>query len=345
MPYTLDELAKMVTGNVVGDGTIVVQGVAALESAGTCDISFVAGPRYESAALASKAACFVVPERWSMQLGTRAQIRVQSVDRAMATIAKAMLPPLPSPSPTVHPRASIASTAVLGKEVHVGACAVIGERVTIGDGTRIRAGAIVADDVTIGCNCDIHSGVVLRECVHVGNRVSIDANSVIGGEGFGYYQGDGIPEKIPQLGTVVIGDDVEIGACVTVDRARFHSTVIHPHVKIDNLVQVAHNVVIGRSSVIVSQVAIAGSVHIGSGCIIWGQAAIAPNVKVGDFATVSAKAGVVEDVPPKTCVGGFPAIDAKRHMLATKRMQGLDKVLRKIRSRLDNLDGGRHAKK
>jgi UDP-3-O-[3-hydroxymyristoyl] glucosamine N-acyltransferase len=275
---TLRELADRLGGRLDGDPARQVRAVAALADAGPDDVAFVSLPRYAKAAAASSAGCLVVPEAWpppkdaGTAPGPCALLYVADVNRAMVRAAEMLCPPLPVPPAGVHPKASVAGSAVLGEGVHVGACAVVGEHVRIGDRTRIRAGAVVADEAVLGADCDVHSGVVIRERCRLGDRVVVHAGSVIGSDGFGYLPGEAGPEKIPQLGTVEIGDDAEIGAGVTVDRARFGATRIGRKVKIDNLVQIAHNVDVGEGTVIVAQVAVAGSTRIGRGCRIAGPA-------------------------------------------------------------------------
>jgi UDP-3-O-[3-hydroxymyristoyl] glucosamine N-acyltransferase len=337
---TLGELARLVGGRLDGDPARQVEGVASLAEAGPGDVAFVATPRYADAAAASKAACLVVAEGWQ-GTGRGAILYVADPNRAMIAVAEALCPPLAQPAPGIHPKASVAETAVLGSGVHVGACAVVGEKVRLGDRTRIRAGAVVADEAAIGADCDIHSGVVVRERVRLGDRVIIHAGSVIGSDGFGYVAGPAGPEKIPQLGTVEIGDDAELGACVTVDRARFGVTRIGPKVKIDNLVQIAHNVDIGEATIIVAQVAIAGSTRIGRGCVIAGQAAIDGHLTVGDGARIAAKAGVTKDVPPGADVSGYPAEPHREHLrreAAARHMEDVLDRLKGVESRLEALE-------
>jgi UDP-3-O-[3-hydroxymyristoyl] glucosamine N-acyltransferase len=274
----------------------------------------------------------VVPQDWQGGVGRAALLKVADPNLAMVAIAVALCLPLPEPEAGVHPQAAVSKTAVLGKGVHVGACAVVGERVRIGDRTRLRAGAVVADEAVVGADCDIHSGVVLRERVRLGDRVVIHAGSVIGADGFGYLAGRAGPEKIPQLGTVEIGDDAELGACVTVDRARFGVTRIGPKVKVDNLVQIAHNVQVGAGTIILAQVAIAGSTRIGQGCVIAGQAAIDGHLVIGDGVRIAAKAGVTKDVAPGTDVSGYPAVPHREDLRQQAAMKQIGDVLARLRA-------------
>jgi UDP-3-O-[3-hydroxymyristoyl] glucosamine N-acyltransferase len=343
---TLGELAELVGGRLAGDPGRQVQGAAGLAQAEADEVAFVASARYGDAAGATRAACLVVPRDWRGEASGRAILYVDDPNRAMVAIAEALCPPLPAVLPGIHPQASVAGSAVLGQDVHAGACAVIGEKVRIGDRTRIRAGAVVADEAIIGADCDIHSGVVIRERVRLGNRVVIHAGSVIGSDGFGYLPGKAGPEKIPQLGTVEIGDDVELGACVTVDRARFGATRIGPKVKVDNLVQIAHNVEIGEATVIVAQVAIAGSTRIGRGCVIAGQAAIDGHLVIGDGARIAAKAGVTKDVPPGTDVSGYPARRHREDLRQQASVRRIEEVLDRLKAverRLEALQKKDHA--
>jgi UDP-3-O-[3-hydroxymyristoyl] glucosamine N-acyltransferase len=279
----------------------------------------------------------VVPQDWKGGLGRAAILKVADPNLAMVAIAAALCLPLPQPQAGVHPQASVAKTATLGKGVHVGACAVVGERAVIGDRSRIRAGAVVADEAVVGADCDIHSGVVLRERVRLGDRIIIHAGSVIGADGFGYLPGREGPEKIPQLGTVEIGDDVELGACVTVDRARFGATRIGPKVKVDNLVQIAHNVQVGAGTIILAQVAIAGSTRIGAGCVIAGQAAIDGHLAIGDGVRIAAKAGVTKDIAPGTDVSGYPAVQHREDLRQQAAMRQMEDVLARLKAAEERL--------
>jgi len=338
-------VAKLVGGRLEGDPGREVAGVASLAEAGPADVAFLSLPRYRKAAARSSAGCLVVPDDWEPSAeagegpGPAAILYVDDVNRAMARIAEALCPPLPTPAAGVHPKAAVAETAHLGRDVHVGACAVVGAGARVGDRTRIRAGAVVADEAVIGSDCDVHAGAVICERCRLGSRVIVHAGAVIGSDGFGYLPGEAGPEKIPQLGTVEVGDDVEIGAGATVDRARFGATRIGPKVKIDNLVQIAHNVEIGEGTVIVAQVAIAGSARIGRGCTIAGQAAIDGHLTIGDGARVAAKAGVTKDVPPGTDVSGYPAAEHREHLRREAALRRMEEVLERLKRVEQRLSG------
>ncbi len=340
----MGELAQEVGGRVEGDPARRVGGVAGLDEAETGDVSFVTEASGDSPD-ESKAGCLVVPADWSGQAREgQALIRVADPNRAISRIAEVLLPPPPAPAPGVHPRAVVAPSAVLGADVQVGPCAVVGEGVWLGDRTRVRAGVVVEAEAVVGADCDLHAGVVVRERVRIGSRVVIHAGSVIGSDGFGYLSGKSGPEKIPQLGTVEIGDDAELGACVTVDRARFGVTRIGARVKIDNLVQIAHNVTIGEGSILVSQVGVAGSTKIGRGCVIAGRAAIDGHLVIGDGARVGGMAGVTKDVPPGTDVSGFPAIPHSNELRRQAALRRIGEVLERldaVERRLAQLDEGR----
>lgn len=338
MPRTLGELADIVGGRLDGDPKTMIEGIASLETAQQHDISFVASRRFWGAASKSSAGCLVIPTNWPAMSGKHAFLRVSDVNRATAVLTETLLPSPLTPEAGIHPKASVAATAVLGTNVHIGPCAVVGERASIGDNTHIRAGAVVADEVVIGDNCDIYEGVVVRERVRIGDRVRIHPNSVIGADGFGYRELDGVLRRMPHRGSVHIGNDVEIGSCVTIDRARFELTRVADHAKIDNLVQIAHNADVGEGAIIVSMVALAGSVRIGRGCEIGGQAAIREHVRLGDRSRIAAKAGVTRNVPSGREYGGYPAIPHERNKKNMARFSRLSETIDKLSERLRKLE-------
>ncbi|MBM4153038.1 MAG: UDP-3-O-(3-hydroxymyristoyl)glucosamine N-acyltransferase, partial [Kiritimatiellaceae bacterium] len=262
-------------------------------------------------------------------------IRVKNPDAAFAKAAMCFYVPVPAPASGVHPTAIVASDVVLGDQVSIGPYCVIESGVKIGDGTVISAQCYVGFRSVIGSQCLLYPQVSLREFVTIGNRTIIHNGTVVGSDGFGYsVNAEGIRTKIPQIGTVEVGDDVEIGANVAIDRARFGKTRIGNGVKIDNQVQIAHNVVVGDHAVLVAQCGIAGSSSIGSKTIVAGQAGVAGHLTIGSGVVIAASAGVSKDIPDGAYVMGSPAMPADR----MKRTHAGIMLLPKMKERIAALD-------
>jgi UDP-3-O-[3-hydroxymyristoyl] glucosamine N-acyltransferase len=297
-PHTVGSLAKQVGGTVVGEGAAtVITGVNDLRSAGPSEISFLANSKYEKQARDSRAGAILVTRGEACELGGTL-VQVESPNAAFAHIAQLFAPPPVRFEPGVHPSAVVAPDAHLGADVSVQPNAVIGSKARIGRGTVIGAGSVVGAETTIGEHCVVHPLVSIRERCVIGSRVILHSGVVIGGDGFGYEQRDGRHVKIVHTGIVQIDDDVEIGANSTVDRARFGKTHIGAGAKIDNLVMIAHNVVVGPLSIVVAQTGISGSTTLGRGVVLAGQVGLAGHINVGDGATVTAQSGITKDVPP-----------------------------------------------
>ena len=256
---TVSELAAHVGGRVTGDGSVVIARVASLDSAGGGDISYVEDEKFFAAARNSLASCLIVPEGSGLELAC--QIAVKNSKLAFALIAEVLHPPRQR-VPEIHSSAVIAEDAKIGKNVFVGAFVCIGEGSTIGDRTQIRAGAKIGDHVTVGTDCVIHPNVFIEDGMTIGNRVILHAGVTIGADGFGYVRGDMGYHKFPQIGTVVIENDVELGANTTVDRGALGRTRIGKGTKLDNMVHVGHNCDIGERVVIAAQTGISGCVVI-----------------------------------------------------------------------------------
>ena len=343
--HTVGELAAMLGGEVEGDASATVRGVAALRDALPGDLSFLANPRYAAQVAGSRATVVLVRRDWQGE-HTASLIRVDNPDRAFAQVVPLFVLPPPRFEPGVHPTAIVGEGTVLGEGVHIGPYAVIGRGCRIGANCVVEAHVVLGDKVTLGEGTHLRPHVSVREGVRMGRGVSVHNGTVIGSDGFGYtitLDANGAPliEKVPQLGIVEIGDDVEIGANVTIDRARFGATKIGDHVKIDNLVQIAHNVQIGASSGVVAQVGISGSTHIGSGVMLWGQAGLAGHLDIGDGATVHAQAGVSKNVPAGMAVVGSPAMErreAAKTLLAGRAIERLQKRVEELESRLRALE-------
>ena len=312
---TVAELAALAGGAVEGGSPDAqVTGVSSLHDALPGDVSFLANPKYAPQLAATKAtAVFVRADaEVSPSAAGGALVRVESPDGAFAKAVPLFTVPPPVRTPGVHPTAVVDPTATLGKDVHVGPLSVIGPGAKIGDRCVIEAHVVVDDGAEIGPDCHLYPMVSVRERCRIGARVTIHNGTVIGADGFGYETKVGPAgievKKIPQLGIVEIGDDVEIGANTTIDRARFGATVIGHHTKIDNLVQIGHNVRTGPYCGIVSQVGIAGSTHLGTGVMIWGQAGLAGHLTIADGVEILAHAGVAGDLLKPGQYLGAPAV-------------------------------------
>ena len=287
---TVSELAKHVDGRAFGDGSAVIHRVASLETASGNEIAYVEDEKFFAAASASKASCVIAPAGADVKAACR--IEVKKPKLAFALIAEILHPPKKR-SPEIHPSSVIAPSAKVGEQVFIGAFVCIGEDSSVGDGTQIRAGAKLGDDVRVGKNCVIHPNVFLEDGVTIGDRVILHAGVVIGADGFGYVRDEHSHHKFPQIGTVVIEDDVELGAHTCVDRAALGRTRIGRGTKIDNLVHVGHNCDIGERVVIAAQTGISGSVTIENDCIIGGQVGFGDHIRVQSGAVIGSKAGVL----------------------------------------------------
>lgn len=330
----LSELARVVGGILDGEGQVEIHGVAGIGTAVEGEISFIANPRYASEAASTQASAVIVAEDWTAECPA-SLIRVSNPDAAFAKAALAFYTPPPLPAIGVHPSTVIADGVELSEGVRIGALCVIEAGVKIGANTIISPQCYIGHQVQIGEDSCLYPQVSVRESAIIGNRTIIHSGTVVGSDGFGYsVDGDGIRTKIPQIGAVQIGDDVEIGSNVSIDRARFGKTRIGNGVKIDNLVQIAHNVVIEDHAVIIAQVAIAGSTTIGSRVIMAGQSAAAGHLKVGAGAVIGAKAAVTKDVPPGEYVIGFPAMPAMKY----KKIQAIIARLPALKERIRDLE-------
>jgi len=331
-PIRLSEVARLVGGRVVGDAAVEVSGVAGLREAGPGEISFLARKDY-APLLASTRAAAVIVGRDAPACATPVVV-VDDPDAAFSRVVERFTPAPDPLSPGVHPSASVDPSAVLGAGVSVGPCAVVEGGARVGDRTVLRAGSYVGRGARIGSDGMLHPGARLLDGVEAGDRVTVGAGTVVGCDGFGFLSGGpgGLPRRVPQSGTVVLGDDVDLGACVTVARARFGKTVLGRGVKVDCLVQIAHNVRIGDGTIVVSQAGIAGSARVGRGVIMAAQSGVAGHVEVGDGAVLAGRAGATRDVAPGEVVSGFPAgphADWRRREVLLRRLPALLERLRK----------------
>jgi UDP-3-O-[3-hydroxymyristoyl] glucosamine N-acyltransferase len=341
-PKTVAEIAVLVGGQAVGDAAHVVSAVAEVAAAGPRDVASLHNMKYVAAAQAAPAGCLLVPPAAKdADFKAKAKIIVEDPQAAFAVLLGLIENARRARAASgVSPKASIHPEAKLGAGVRVGDFSVIERGAVVGDGTTILPLCYVGENAIIGKNCLLHArAVVQTDCV-LGDRVILHPGAVIGSDGFGFTtdKKTGRHTKIPQIGNVVIGDGVEIGANTTIDRATLGSTVIESGAQIDNLVQIAHNVKIGRDSVVVSQVGVAGSTSVGRNVILAGQAGVAGHLTVGDGAIIAAQTGVMSDVPPKAMLFGSPA---RPHREAFKlqalygRLPELHERLKEIEKKLD----------
>jgi UDP-3-O-[3-hydroxymyristoyl] glucosamine N-acyltransferase len=288
---TVAELARHVGGRVRGDETVLIKSIASLESAGAGEIAFLEDKKLMEGAGPSGASCLIVPE--GAQVDAPCLIETKRPKLAFALIAELLHPPKRH-EPAIHETATVAESADLDLTVFVGARVLVGERTEVGAGTEIHPGVVIGDDVRIGRDCVIHPNVVLYDNVTLGDRVILHAGVIVGADGFGYVPDENnFRHKFPQIGTVEIEDDVEIGACTCIDRAALGRTRIGRATKIDNLVQIAHNVEIGERVVIAAQTGISGSTVIEDDVIIGGQVGFGDHARVQKGAIIGSKAGVL----------------------------------------------------
>ncbi|MEW5758733.1 MAG: UDP-3-O-(3-hydroxymyristoyl)glucosamine N-acyltransferase [Candidatus Omnitrophota bacterium] len=335
---TLREIAEILEGNLIGSPDIIITGVRGIEEANESEISFLANPRYASLINTTRAAAVITS--FDVKEATKPIIQTNNPSLAFAKLVSLIYPSSLAHPKNIHNSVLLGKNVVLGKDIGIGAYSVIENGVEIGNNSVIYPGCYIGHNTKIGKNSIIYSNVTIREDILIGNNVIIHSGTVIGADGFGYVNVGGVHHRIPQVGTVVIEDDVDIGANVTIDRARFDKTIIGRGTKIDNLVQIAHNVIIGENSIIIAQAGISGSTKIGNNVIIAGQAGLVGHIEVGDNAILAAQAGITKSVPSNTKVSGYPArphnialrVDACVQKLpeAYKKIEDLEKRLKAL---------------
>lgn len=337
----LSRLAEQLGGNLVGDGEIEIYGVSGIEEAQRGHITFVANPKYRSLLRTTKASAVIVSrDVWERNTTL---IQVDNPYFAFLQAHKLLAPKESPPFQGIDPRAVVEEGVELGDGVAVGAFVVIGRGTKIGAQTTIYPNVYIGQRCCIGEEVLIYPQVSIREKTEIGHRVIVQSGSVIGSDGFGYAHDKGVYYKIPQLGRVVIEDEVEIGANVTIDRATMGITRIGRGTKIDNLVHVGHNVEVGQDSIIVAQVGISGSTRVGKKVILAGQAGLIGHIHVGDGAMVGAQAGVTKSIPPGTIVSGYPARPhalAKRIIAHQARLPHLSKRVADLEKKMEKLKEG-----
>ena len=327
MTLTTAEIAKLLAGEVLGDANATLTGFANADSAKPGDLTFAETEEFFLAAENSAATAIIAGKNSSSAKKT-----VIRVDNPRLAFAKALAVFFPEPKfvAGIHPTAAIAATAQIDPSAHIGPHCTIGERVKIGANVVLQAGNFIGDDSVIGDETNLFSNVTIYPRTQIGKRVRIHAGAVIGSDGFGYVFDSGFHRKVPQVGNVVVGDDVEIGSNTSVDRGALGSTVIGKGTKIDNLVQVGHNVELGDYCILCAQVGIAGSAKLGKYTVLAGQVGIAGHLKIGNQVTIGSKSGVMHNIPDGEKWLGIPAQpdkQAKRIMIAMQRLPDLFKKI------------------
>jgi UDP-3-O-[3-hydroxymyristoyl] glucosamine N-acyltransferase len=339
---TLGELARRLECPVEGDAAIEIRRVAKIEEAGPGDLTFLANPKYASKLADTKASAVIMNGAASPnEVAPCAILRSPSPYLTFAR-AVALLSPNRPAVPGVHPLASVAPDATVDATATIGAYAVVGAGASIGARTIVHPHVVIGDDTTIGADCIIYSHVSIRERCAIGSRVILQNGVVIGSDGYGFAtRPDGTHEKIPQMAPVVIEDDVEIGANTTIDRPALGETRIKSGTKIDNLVQIAHGVVLGRNVLLASQVGIAGSTVIGDSVVFGGQVGVGGHLTIGDRAKAVGQSGITNSVDADRFVSGYPAIDNsewRRSSAVFRKLPDMRKQLRALEARLKKLE-------
>jgi UDP-3-O-[3-hydroxymyristoyl] glucosamine N-acyltransferase len=328
---TLAELAARLGGREVeGDASVRLCGVAALAEGGARDLGFVRSAALAAELAGSRVGAVIAPPGVDARGKPALRSLAPSLDFARAA---ALLAPRPRPGPGVHPRACVDASATVDASAFIGPLASVGPGARVGARTLVHASAVLGDRAVVGDDCEIHSGAIVGAGCVIGSRVILQPGCVIGGDGFGYELDErGAFEKVPQLGNVVLEDDVEVGANSTVDRARLGTTRVGRGTKIDNLVQVGHNVEIGAHSALVAQTGIAGSTRLGERVFFMAQSGAAGHLEIGSGSFVGARGGVIEDLPSGSRVYGFPALAERAWHRANAWLARLPELARRVRA-------------
>ena len=335
MTLTVKDLANQSGGELIGDPTLKITGAASLSEAAQGDISFFTDRKFIGLLRKTRASAIFVPPNFAEQIDAT-QIRVSNPTKSFEQVLLKFAPKPITFAPGVHQSAVVDPSVQLGERVSIQPLAVIDAGARIGDDTIIGAGSYVGHETVIGSGCRIYPNVTIRERSRIGSRVIIHSGAVIGADGFGFEMVDGRQQKIHQLGIVQIDDDVEIGANTTVDRARFGRTWIQQGVKIDNLVQIAHNVVIGKNSVIVAQSGISGSTRVGERVMMGGQVGIVGHLEIADGTMIAAQSGISKNLPGGVWFGSpaVPFQEAKQQIAWIHRLGKLFARVKEIEKKL-----------
>lgn len=342
MTFPASQIALLVNGRIEGNPDVAVASFGKIEEAREGQLSFLANPKYEDYLYTTRASVIIINDSYDLKQPVKTTlIRVADAYTAFATLLSKYQEIMQQQLSGVQQPSYIAGTASFGKNVFIGAFAYLGENVRVGDNSKIYPNVFLGNNVKIGDGCIIHPGVKIYHDCQIGNNVTIHAGTVIGSDGFGFApQSDGSFKKVPQIGNVVIEDQVEIGANATIDRATIGSTLIKSGAKLDNLIQIAHNVEVGNSSVIAAQAGVSGSTKIGKNVMIGGQAGIVGHIQLGDGAKVNAQSGVSKSIEAGKAVTGSPAHDytsALRSQAVTRKLPDLERRVKELEAMIKQL--------
>lgn len=343
MEFTAKQIAEFIQGRIEGDENAVVNAFAKIEEGVKGSISFLSNPKYTHYIYDTKSSVVLIDENVELEKPTQATlIRVKNAYECIAKLLQLYESMKPKKS-GIDPLAFVSPKAKVGINCYIGAFAYIGEGVEIGDNCQIYPHAVIYDNVSVGNNCLIYPNVSIYHDCKVGNHVTIHSGSVIGADGFGFAPNVEGYDKIPQIGIVTIEDDVEIGANTCIDRSTMGSTYVRKGAKLDNLIQIAHNVEIGENTVMAAQVGVAGSTKVGQWCMIGGQVGMAGHITIGDKAQIGAQAGITNDIKnTEAPYIGSPAIDAKTYMKSYavyRRLPEMYKQLNDLKKEIEALKG------
>lgn len=342
MTFTASQIALLINGKIEGDPSASVSSFGKIEEAQKGQIAFLSNPKYEEHIYDTQASVIIINLSLELKQPVQATlIRVEDAYSAFATLLAKYQEMMTQQLTGIQQPVYISKTASYGNTVFIGAFSYLGENVRVGDHSKIFPGVYLGDNVIVGNNCILHPGVKIYHNCIIGNHVIIHAGTVLGSDGFGFApQADGHFKKVPQIGNVVIEDNVEIGANTTIDRATIGSTIIKSGVKLDNLIQIAHNVEVGSSTVIAAQTGISGSTKIGKGVMIGGQVGIVGHIQIGDGAKINAQSGVSKSLEPGKAVTGSPAHDyttALRSQAISRNLPELEKRIKELETMVSQL--------
>ncbi|MBS1262460.1 MAG: UDP-3-O-acylglucosamine N-acyltransferase [Calditrichaeota bacterium] len=337
MSVTAAALAELIGAELVGDGSLPLDGVAKIEDAGERKVTFIANRNYLKYLPETGAGAVILASIPEGEEGRRSYLVTDDPYAGFVKVLRHFHPEPAKPEPGVHPSAVVAGDAVIAESASVGPLSVVESGAAIGERTVLLAHCYVGRDANIGADCFLHTRVTVRERCEIGSRVVIQDSAVIGSDGFGYAPGEEGYAKIPQVGNVVLEDDVEIGANTTIDRATLGCTIIRRGVKLDNLIQIAHNVDVGEDTVMAAQVGVAGSSTIGRRSMFGGQVGISGHIRLSDGVMIAAQSGVHKDFGPDRILGGYPAVEIREWRKNEAAIRQLPDLIKRVRK----LEGGK----